>query len=113
MDKKTAALLELATETLRSPELLEKFARLNGFAVEVARETLERLMNEPGVSEKIESYIFESDNPELKAFVAGQEKGRQQGHSEGFGKGVATGLLTVLGVVAAGIGVWLKGKSET
>lgn len=104
-------LQEKAKNILKNTEEIDNFAKLNRVSFEAAKILLQELSEMPEVSKEVNNYIFSDTTPdELKAYLAGEEKGRKSGHAEGKAKGVVIGFIGAL--TLAGVAYLIGQKRE-
>lgn len=90
---------------LDNADELQGFAEMNGLGTEAARRLLERMLDEPQVSEAVQEYLDSRERSgDFQGYRAGEEVGYKRGHEAGFAKGAVVGALAVVGsLTAAGL----------
>ena len=96
-------------DILSSKEKTSEWAKMKGISEGRAIAILEKLAEQPQLSEESKKYIWEQSSSDTKSYVAGEEMGYKRGHSVGFGKGLAWGVLSC---VAMGAAIVVKGVSN-
>lgn len=107
-------LQEKAKNILENTEEIDHFAKLNRLSFEAAKRLLQELSEMPEVSKEVNNYIFSDTTPdELKAYLAGEEKGRKSGYAEGKANGIVIGVFGTLGTLTlAGLAYLIGQKRE-